>query len=116
MDPEVSAILESYSWPGNVRELENAIKHAMTFARDNRITKDVLPPKIAATPVKQTASSQADSAGAAKARSLKAFIRAKEKEYLQQVLAKTGGDKEKAAKALKISLATLYRKMPEAQE
>jgi len=116
LDPEVCAILESYSWPGNVRELENAIKHAMTFAKDNKITKDVLPPKIAATPVKQTASSQADSAGAAKARSLKAFIRAKEKEYLQQVLAKTGGDKEKAAKALKISLATLYRKMPEAQE
>ncbi len=116
LDPEVSAILESYSWPGNVRELENAIKHAMTFAKENKITKDVLPSKIAATPVKQTLSSHSDSVSAAKARSLKAFIRAKEKEYLQQVLAKTGGDKEKAAKALKISLATLYRKMPEAQE
>ena len=33
-----------------------------------------------------------------------------------QILSNTGGDKEKAAKALKISLATLYRKLPEEAE
>jgi len=116
LDPEVCAILESYSWPGNVRELENAIKHAMTFAKDNKITKDVLPPKIAATPVRTSARSAMSELDASKCKSLKAFIRAKEKEYLQQVLVHTGGDKEEAAKALKISLATLYRKLPDAQE
>ncbi len=113
LTPEASAILEAYSWPGNVRELENAIKHAITFARDNKITKEVLPPKIAATPVETSkpaaAQEQLDSV---KAKSLKAFLRAKEKEYLAQVLAMTQGDKEKAAKALQISLATLYRKLP----
>jgi transcriptional regulator with PAS, ATPase and Fis domain len=46
-------------------------------------------------------------------KSLKAFLREKEKEYLQYVLSQTSGDKEKAAKELKISLATLYRKLPE---
>jgi transcriptional regulator with PAS, ATPase and Fis domain len=45
-------------------------------------------------------------------RSLKAFLRAKEKEYLDQVLKATGGNKEEAAKALSISIATLYRKLP----
>jgi DNA-binding NtrC family response regulator len=115
LDPGVGAILESYAWPGNVRELENAIKHAMTFAKDNKLTKDVLPPKIAATPIRTTASSL-DQLSATKAKSLKAFIRAKEKEYLEQVLTHTAGDKEKAAKALKISLATLYRKLPDAPE
>ena len=49
-------------------------------------------------------------------KSLKAFLRAKEKEYLDQVLSHSDGDKEKAAKALKISLATLYRKLPEEEE
>ena len=116
LDTEVCAILESYPWPGNVRELENAIKHAMTFAKDNKITKDVLPPKIAATPAKATSASPLADMDASKCKSLKAFIRAKEKEYLQQVLSHTGGDKEEAAKALKISLATLYRKLPEVQE
>jgi transcriptional regulator with PAS, ATPase and Fis domain len=87
----------------------------MTFAKDNKLTKDVLPPKIAATPIRTTASSL-DQLSATKAKSLKAFIRAKEKEYLEQVLTHTAGDKEKAAKALKISLATLYRKLPDAPE
>ena len=45
--------------------------------------------------------------------SLRAFLRVKEKEYLKQVLDSVGGDKEKAAAMLKISLATLYRKLEE---
>jgi DNA-binding NtrC family response regulator len=111
LDPEVYAIFEAYSWPGNVRELENAIKHALTFAKEGKITKADLPPKIAAieVPPKQPTTPLEEF----KARSLRAFIKAKEKEYLKQVLAHTGGDKEKAAQALKISLATLYRKLPE---
>jgi two-component system, NtrC family, response regulator PilR len=114
MDPMVCAILESYAWPGNVRELENAIKHAIAFARDNRITPDVLPPKIAETKVSTPApGSLTNASDIHKAKSLKAFLRAKEKEYLHQVLENTGGNKEEAAKALKISLATLYRKLPE---
>ena len=114
LDQESSNILESYAWPGNVRELENAIKHAVTFATDDRITKDVLPSRIAATEISQTAG--AAPLDASRCKSLKAFLRAKEKEYLKQVLSHTDGNKEEAARALKISLATLYRKLPEAQE
>ena len=44
---------------------------------------------------------------------MKAFLRSKEKEYVEQMLEHMKGDKNKAAKALKISLATLYRKLPE---
>jgi transcriptional regulator with PAS, ATPase and Fis domain len=49
-------------------------------------------------------------------KSLKAFLKAKEREYLSQVLRYVEGDKERAAKALKISLATLYRKLPDPSE
>jgi len=96
-----------------VRELENAIKHAMTFSKDGQITRDVLPPKIASTPVTVEATSDADRFDAARGRSLKAFLRDQEKKYLNQVLEFTGGNKEKAAKTLRISLATLYRKLPD---
>ena len=120
LDPEICAILESYSWPGNVRELENAIKHAMTFARDNRITPDVLPPRIvSSSAASRPAATSPTDAGTGlpvdttRCKSLKAFLRDKEKEYLTQVLSSTAGDKEQAAKALKISLATLYRKLPD---
>lgn len=111
--PDVCKILEKYSWPGNVRELENALKHAITFAKENKITKDILPPKIA------NAVGSIDSASVAqyeknghRFESLKAFLRDKEKEYMEQVLSVVDGDKEKAADTLKISLATLYRKLP----
>ena len=43
-------------------------------------------------------------------------LRAKEKDYLQTVLDHMEGDKVKAAEVLKISLATLYRKLPEPTE
>ena len=114
MEAEVCAILESYSWPGNVRELENAIKHAMTFAQENHIGKEVLPARIAATPVsRDPAAELGEEISVGRCKSLKAFLRSKEKEYLEQVLGLTGGNKEEAARALKISLATLYRKLPE---
>jgi len=118
LEQEVCAILESYSWPGNVRELENAIKHALTFARDNVITKDVLPARmIAETDANGLKVSAASSAlDLEKCKSLKAFLRQKEQEYLKQILTFTKGDKEKAAKALRISLATLYRKLPDSHE
>ena len=116
IEPDVCALLESYAWPGNIRELENAIKHAMTFAQDNRITKDVLPPRIQNAPISEMQHPASSDVDADKCKSLKAFLRSKEKEYLEQVLKMTGGDKEEAAKALKISLATLYRKLPDQEE
>ncbi|MEI6515931.1 MAG: sigma-54 dependent transcriptional regulator [bacterium] len=116
LTPEIKDLFERYNWPGNVRELENAVKHALTFAQDNKITPDVLPPRIL-NQIKLTErpAGAADSGADFRNKSLKAFLRDREKEYLEQVLAMTMGDKEKAAKSLKISLATLYRKLPDDQ-
>jgi DNA-binding NtrC family response regulator len=121
MDPEVQLILEKYAWPGNVRELENAIRHAMTFSKEQgRITKDVLPARIVAA-VEQGEGGAVPSDDSLRSevfrgKSLKSFLRTKEKEYLTHVLQYVGGDKERAAKQLRISLATLYRKLPEPSE
>jgi len=112
--PDARQILESYHWPGNVRELENAIKHALTFSTENKISREVLPARIVNSVQQQRISQPiSDAFGQFKGKSLKAFLREKEKEYLQFVLAQAQGDKEKAAKELKISLATLYRKLPD---
>ena len=118
LTPDIRDLFERYAWPGNVRELENAVKHAMTFAEGNVITADVLPPRIlnqVKVPERAPSSVAADSSADPRNKSLKSFLRDREKEYLEQVLAMTKGDKEKAAKALKISLATLYRKLPDDQ-
>jgi DNA-binding NtrC family response regulator len=117
--PEAQQILETYTWPGNVRELENAIRHALTFAGSNEITKDVLPAKVleaCAAGLSAGTFSSASPLEDFRGKSLKAFLRKKEQEYLIQIINSMGGDKEKAAKALKISLATLYRKIPASPE
>ena len=111
LDAEAQRILEAYPWPGNVRELENAIRHALTFAGSNEITKDVLPAKIVdACSVEKPGAAPA-AAEDFRGKSLKSFLHKKEQEYLLQIINSMGGDKEKAAKALNISLATLYRKI-----
>ncbi len=112
VDSDVRDILTRYSWPGNVRELENAVKHAVTFAKGNRISVDVLPPKIvdmaAASPVPAPGSGEPFDC-----KPLRIYLREKERDYVGQVLEYVGGDKAKAAGALGISLATLYRKIPD---
>jgi two-component system response regulator PilR (NtrC family) len=118
LSKEAEDVLVAYRWPGNVRELENAIKHAVTFLMEGEeITPDLLPPRV----VKEAklnanqprpASGASGGAGSDSASgSLKSFLKAKEKEYMEQILASTQGDKEKAAQTLQVSLATLYRKL-----
>jgi transcriptional regulator with PAS, ATPase and Fis domain len=113
IEPDVLAIFEQYSWPGNVRELENALKHALTFAKNNVLTKECLPVKIIHSPGSSGSDVRRENY---RGKSLKAFLRMKEKEYLADVLKDSEGDKQKAAKSLRISLATLYRKLPEQTE
>lgn len=115
LSPEACRVLEGYRWPGNVRELENAIRHALAFSQNGVIDLNVLPAKIIessgderpAGPPEALAGFEGD-----RCKSLKAFLRTKEKQYLSQVLTFTDGDKAAAADKLKISLATLYRKLP----
>ncbi len=117
IDPACQLVLERYRWPGNVRELENAIRHATTFCKDNILRREDLPAKILNTiDAGGGLAQEAPGRETYRAQSLKSFLRNKEKEYLKQVLDNMEGDKSKAAKALRISLATLYRKLPEPAE
>ena len=109
--PEAAKALELYDWPGNVRELENAIRHAITFLQQGDITVDLLPQKII-DHLKNPGASSSSGDNA----SLKSFLKKKEKEYIEQILFSTGGDKEKAAEALKVNLSTLYRKLSDDKE
>lgn len=112
--PEVQVAMERYPWPGNVRELENAIRHALTFVSNNQITMEVLPAKITRQASRDTLVELAGEKDPENLRSLKSYVRNREMEYINHVLKQVGDDKEKAAKILKVSLATLYRKIPSA--
>ncbi|MEI6891699.1 MAG: sigma-54 dependent transcriptional regulator [Pontiella sp.] len=114
IDHAVLSILKNYTWPGNVRELQNVVQHCLTFLLDSKITKETLPAKlIVSYEENPNVQNSALTSEFEQGKSLKAFLRAKEKEYLKIVIDTLGGDKVAAAKELDISLATLYRKFPE---
>lgn len=114
LDHETQNILDNYNWPGNVRELQNTIQHALAFVQDGTINKSTLPAKIVDTVEDGIRSGIiTDRREQFKGKSLKAFLHEKEKEFLQKTIESMDGDKEKAAEKLGISLATLYRKLPQ---
>jgi DNA-binding NtrC family response regulator len=100
IDYESTQALLAYDWPGNIRELRNTIERAVVLADGEMITMHDLPDKfrtldiegISTTPLRQA---------------LDTF----ERDYVRRSLAEHKGNKEAAADALGIDLATLYRKL-----
>ena len=97
--PESLASLVERPWRGNVRELENALEQAMVFGDTDLIRVPRLGPNPAAH-----ATARLD---------LREAVRQFERQHVRDALADTGGDKREAARRLRISLASLYRKLTE---
>ena len=94
-------LLYHYPWPGNVRELENAIEYAVNIETHTEISPEILPGKIINYSHEDELSH---------AYSLDYL----EKSFIVKALKKYGTStqgKERAAAALGISRATLYRKL-----
>ncbi len=96
----------SYSWPGNIRELENLLKRTAILSENNVIELEDLPDRVRGRKDKPGATPCLDEDVR-----LKDYMNNVETAYIRSVLANCGGDKEKAADKLGISLATFYRKL-----
>jgi DNA-binding NtrC family response regulator len=97
---EAISKLVSLKWEGNVRELENVVERAVVLARSKLIEESEIP-----TPDVTNADSFFG-----RATSDFPTIEQLERRYMELVLEKTGGRKEKAAQILGINRRTLYRK------
>jgi DNA-binding NtrC family response regulator len=93
LSPETIAVLEAWSWPGNVRELENVIERALVLGRGRRIEVEDLPEKLRQAPA---ARSERPAMGYTLAR--QAALDAFEKGYIDDLLARTGGNISEAAR------------------
>ncbi len=92
------AALKQHDWPGNVRELRNALEHALVIAPDpTRLTADDLPDSVRFVPVPPAGRDAAD-----------------DRQLLVDALAACAGKKADAARMLKCSRMTLYRRMERA--
>ena len=130
----VLQVFRAYRWPGNVRELQNAIERASALCDNAVIELKDLPerileavagggngsapaaaPAVPSIPVSGSLAVQVASAAQFSkgfgGMSLKEFLHQQEVVYIEQAIKANGGSKEKAAEALGISMATLYRKL-----
>ncbi len=96
--PKVVETLMNYHWPGNVRQLENVIENAVTFSEREIIRPKDLPGEV-----------MSDGIGE-RAEHLPA-LEEMEEEHIRRALMHTAGNKQLAAKLLRIPRATLYRKL-----
>jgi len=92
--------LMSMRWEGNVRELESVVERAVVLSTSPLIDEVQLPNIETMTPDQFFSESSSDFP----------TIEQLEKRYIQVVLEKTGGKKDKAAQILGINRRTLYRK------
>jgi DNA-binding NtrC family response regulator len=140
MTRQAMEVLCAHNWPGNVRELENAVERAAALCEGDVIQAADLPPSIleavqltgsgkesgtamelpvvpdsALYPLRPQESTEITPAGTqtvnAEFLPLKTYMREQEQAHLNRALDQCGGDKEKAAVLLGVSLATLYRKL-----
>ena len=104
VSPEARRMLLEYAWPGNVRELENTIERAMVLAESDMLEVSDLPERVreALDPVAvQLASGEL---------SIKKTVAAIEEILIRRALAKTKGNRTRAAEILEIShRALLYK-------
>ena len=108
IDPKALEILSHYRWPGNVRELENAIERACALCEEGVIRTSDLPPHV----IRQSgASLPAAKQEMPVGQTLDEFIRDQERRYIEETIKFNESSRERAAKMLGISMATLYRKL-----
>lgn len=102
LDENLERWLLQYEWPGNIRQLENAIEYMVNMAESVVIGFQDLPDYLQETAGPHNIGL-----------SLEQMISQYEKKILQSyfVLEDYKNDKGKVAEELKISLATLYRKI-----
>ena len=117
---DASVALARHAWPGNVRELVHALERGATLCEGGMIRLADLPPEFQNSAPPAKAESENPSAAiptprivapAGHSLTLKAYLKQCEQQYIRRVLEEQGDDKEKAAKILGVSVATLYRKL-----
>jgi transcriptional regulator with PAS, ATPase and Fis domain len=96
---EVLDILSHYPFPGNVRELENIIERAVALSDENEIRADDLPSDL-----RELSISTIDTQSWVS-------LEEKEKQYIQEVLAKTNYRKNLAADILGLPRTSFWRKL-----
>ena len=104
--PAAMERLSSYSWPGNARQLENEIKRLVASVRGKTIAEEQLD-----LPVEAAKAISQENTVLHKGKTINEVIEAIEHRMIEEALAKSSGNKAKAAQALGLSRQGLLKKI-----
>jgi DNA-binding NtrC family response regulator len=99
-------ILKSYDWPGNIRQLRNSIRTMVVMSSAGTLDVSDIPPEISQLRQLMPAAKPAEQIGGLSLHEL-------EKQAIIETLARTGNNRQLAARILGIGERTLYRKIKE---
>ena len=105
ISPGALRLLLAHDWPGNVRELQGVIERAVTMASGGAIEAADLPAGL------EPARPEPEAGGEPGAMAQVAPLAEVERRAVERALAEAGGNVTRAARALGINRATLYRKL-----
>jgi two-component system response regulator AtoC len=111
--PDALRILSGYRWPGNVRELENVVEHAAVLCEGGEIDAASLPERLRAARTPDRPAEPAASMPADGDLSIKRAAREAEETLIRRALARTRGNRTRAAELLEISHRALLYKIKE---
>ncbi|MET0313127.1 MAG: sigma-54-dependent Fis family transcriptional regulator [Hansschlegelia sp.] len=109
LSSEALAALLSHPWPGNVRELRYVLQRAVLVADGPEVTVEDLMLDAARGPARP-AGPQSEAADTARG-----AVALAERRVIEEALVANEGDVTRSARTLKISRATLYRKLRQHQ-
>lgn len=101
LTPGASRVISQYAWPGNIRELQNVVERAYIMCETKFIEEEHLPEELKVAPAPEQ-----------EVRVYRELtLEEIEKEHIILTLDHMNGNKTKSAKALGITVKTLYNKL-----
>ncbi len=117
--PSTLRALRRYRWPGNVREMENAIEYAVAVAKGQTLLPENFPLELThvavadPSPAHELDERGGGSSPAARPIAARDAIRTAERDRLRHALEAARWRRDEAARQLRMSRTTLWRKMRE---
>ncbi len=109
--PGVTKKFFGYDWPGNVRQLRNFVETMVVLDTDGSLDVDDLPPELLDEDGEVTSTESTMIGGGGESALIGQPLEVIERWAIEETLALTGGNREKAAEVLGIGARTLYRRL-----
>jgi len=118
LSTDALACMHAYTWPGNVRELRNVIERAIVVSNGQQIGVEDLPPELRHEPVDMsddTAELPVIPETAPRPENASLDLRASLEQHefalISEALQRSGGNRRRAARMLRLPLRTFERKL-----